>query len=194
MTTYNLHVVLLPRCITRCPLIGCHLTTRRCPFRNLLSRQTLRCNWLHLPRSHDGRSLKVCFGCSSVPSCHHQAELLSGTGWFWLSLQRYNLQFETPGLPRLPRLRDSRKTDGKSESNQSQVSQLSKPFSSSDSSLKMSAEGFCLLHKRMIHTNHGELLRIFDTYCRVWKAGGQATLTTSTEGGLLKANLDIQLG
>ena len=65
---------------------------------------------------------------------------------------------------------------------------------SSDSSLKMSAEGFCLLHKRMIHTNHGELLRIFDTYCRVWKAGGQATLTTSTEGGLLKANLDIQLG
>ena len=101
---------------------------------------------------------------------------------------------KTPGLPRLPRLRDSRKTDGKSESNQSQVSQLSKPFSSSDSSLKMSAEGFCLLHKRMIHTNHGELLRIFDTYCRVWKAGGQATLTTSTEGGLLKANLDIQLG
>ena len=58
----------------------------------------------------------------------------------------------------------------------------------------MSAEGFCLLHKRMIHTNHGELLRIFDTYCRVWKAGGQDTLTTSTEGGLLKANLDIQLG
>ena len=47
----------------------------------------------------------------------------------------------------------------------------------------------------MIHTNHGELLRIFDTYCHcVWKAGGQATLTTSTEGGLLKANLDIQLG
>ena len=60
--------------------------------------------------------------------------------------------------------------------------------------LKMWAEGFCLLHKSMIHTNHGELLRIFDTYCRVWKAGGQDTLTTSTEGGLLKANLDIQLG
>ena len=46
----------------------------------------------------------------------------------------------------------------------------------------------------MIHTNHGELIRIFDTFCRVWQAGGQATLTTSTEGGLLKANLDIQLG
>ena len=101
---------------------------------------------------------------------------------------------KTPGFPRLRDSQDSRKTDGKSESDQSQVSQLSKPFSSSDSSLKMSAEGFCLLHKRMIHTNHGELLRIFDTYCRVWKAGGQATLTTSTEGGLLKANLDIQLG
>ena len=97
---------------------------------------------------------------------------------------------KTPGLPRLRDSQDSRKTNGKSESDQSQVSQLSKPFSSSDSSLKMSAEGFCLLHKRMIHTNHGELLRIFDTYCRVWKAGGQATLTTSTKGGLLKANLD----
>ena len=98
MTTYNLHVVLLPRCITRCPLIGCHLTTRRCPFRNLLSRQTLRCNWLHLPRSHDGRSLKVCFGCSSVPSCHHQAELLSGTGWFWLSLPSFGCASTPPQL------------------------------------------------------------------------------------------------
>ena len=46
----------------------------------------------------------------------------------------------------------------------------------------------------MIHTNHGELSHIFDTFCRVWRAGGQATLTTYTEGGLLKANLDIQLG
>ena len=46
----------------------------------------------------------------------------------------------------------------------------------------------------MIHTNHGELIRIFDSYCRVWGAGGQATLTTSTKGGLLTANLDIQLG
>ena len=46
----------------------------------------------------------------------------------------------------------------------------------------------------MLHTNHGELCRIFDTFCRVWRAGGQATLTTSTEGGLLKANMDIQLG
>ena len=46
----------------------------------------------------------------------------------------------------------------------------------------------------MIHTNHGELIRIFDTYCRVWGAGGQATLTTSTKRGLLTANLDIQLG
>ena len=45
----------------------------------------------------------------------------------------------------------------------------------------------------MLHTNHGELCRIFDTFCRVWRAGGQATLTTSTEGGLLKANMDIQL-
>ena len=46
----------------------------------------------------------------------------------------------------------------------------------------------------MLHTNHGELFRIFDTFCRVWGAGGQATLTTSTQGGLVKANLDVQLG
>ena len=33
-----------------------------------------------------------------------------------------------------------------------------------------------------------------NTYCRIWEAGGQATLTTSTEGGELKAKLEIQLG
>ena len=48
--------------------------------------------------------------------------------------------------------------------------------------------------KKMLYTNHGELFRIFDTFCRMWKAGRQATLTTSTEGGMLKDNLDIQLG
>ena len=30
--------------------------------------------------------------------------------------------------------------------------------------------------EKMLHTNHGELFRIFDTFCRVWRAGGQATL------------------
>ena len=33
-----------------------------------------------------------------------------------------------------------------------------------------------------------------NTYCRIWEAGGQASLTTSTEGGELKAKLEIQLG
>ena len=42
----------------------------------------------------------------------------------------------------------------------------------------------------MLHTNHGELLRIFTP--SESQAGGLATLTTSTEGGVLK--LDIQLG
>ena len=46
----------------------------------------------------------------------------------------------------------------------------------------------------MLHTNHGELALIFDTFCRVWGAGGQATLTTRTEGGKLRANLELQLG
>ena len=46
----------------------------------------------------------------------------------------------------------------------------------------------------MLHTNRGELQLLFDTFCRVWGAGGQATLTTTTQGGELKANLEIQVG
>ena len=46
----------------------------------------------------------------------------------------------------------------------------------------------------MLHTNHGELALLFDTFSRVWGAGGQATLTTRTEGGKLRANLELQLG
>ena len=46
----------------------------------------------------------------------------------------------------------------------------------------------------MLHTNRGELQLLFDTFCRVWGAGGQATLTTTTKGGELKANLEIQVG
>ena len=34
----------------------------------------------------------------------------------------------------------------------------------------------------------------FDTYCRIWRAGGQASLTTSTKDGLVEANLKLQLG
>ena len=47
---------------------------------------------------------------------------------------------------------------------------------------------------QMQHTNHGEIYRIFGIFCRVWRAGGQATLTTSTEAGRVKTNLEIQLG
>ena len=46
----------------------------------------------------------------------------------------------------------------------------------------------------MLHTNRGELQLLMNTYCRIWEAGGQATLTTSTDGGELKAKLEIQLG
>ena len=46
----------------------------------------------------------------------------------------------------------------------------------------------------MLHTNCVELQLLVNTYCRIWEAGGQATLTTSTEGGELKAKLEIQLG
>ena len=33
-----------------------------------------------------------------------------------------------------------------------------------------------------------------NTFCRIWEAGGQASLITSTEVGELKAKLEIQLG
>ena len=51
-----------------------------------------------------------------------------------------------------------------------------------------------LRSKNMLHTNRGELCRLFDTFCRVWGAGGDATFTTSTQEGKLRVNLDIQLG
>ena len=35
---------------------------------------------------------------------------------------------------------------------------------------------------KMLHTNRGELQLLFDTFCRVWGSGGQATLTTTTQG------------
>ena len=46
----------------------------------------------------------------------------------------------------------------------------------------------------MLHTNCGELALLFDTFCRIWRAGGQATLTTSTKDGQVQANLELQLG
>ena len=46
----------------------------------------------------------------------------------------------------------------------------------------------------MLHTNRGELALLVDTFCRVWGAGGQATLTTTTKDGQVQANLELQLG
>ena len=46
----------------------------------------------------------------------------------------------------------------------------------------------------MLHTNYGELALLFDTFGRIWRAGGQATLTTSTKDGQVQANLELQLG
>ena len=47
----------------------------------------------------------------------------------------------------------------------------------------------------MLHTNQAELNQLYDTYCRVWAAGGQATLTTTTSlEGKLTAKLEIELG
>ena len=46
----------------------------------------------------------------------------------------------------------------------------------------------------MLHTNRGEFALLVDTFCRVWGAGGQATLTTTTKDGQVQAKLELQLG
>ena len=46
----------------------------------------------------------------------------------------------------------------------------------------------------MQHTNLGELNQLYDTFCRVWAAGGQATLTTTSLEGKVTAKLELELG
>ena len=46
----------------------------------------------------------------------------------------------------------------------------------------------------MLHTNQAELNQLYGTFCRVWAAGGQATLTTSSLGGKVTAKLELELG
>ena len=46
----------------------------------------------------------------------------------------------------------------------------------------------------MLHINRGELNQLYDTFCRVWAAGGQASLTTSSLAGMVTAKLEVQLG
>ena len=46
----------------------------------------------------------------------------------------------------------------------------------------------------MAHSNYGELRQLFETFTRVWKAGGQTSLHLHTQDGQARAMLDIQLG
>ena len=46
----------------------------------------------------------------------------------------------------------------------------------------------------MAHTNYGELRQLFETFTRVWEAGGQTSLHLHTLDGQARATLDIQLG
>ena len=46
----------------------------------------------------------------------------------------------------------------------------------------------------MAHTNYGELRQLFETFTRVWGAGGQTSLHLHTLDGQARATLDIQLG
>ena len=43
---------------------------------------------------------------------------------------------------------------------------------------------------KMLHTNQAELNQLYGTFCRVWAAGGQATLTTTSLGGKVTAKLE----
>ena len=47
---------------------------------------------------------------------------------------------------------------------------------------------------KMLHTNQAELNQIYGTFCRVWAAGGQATLTTTSLGFKVTAKLELELG
>ena len=46
----------------------------------------------------------------------------------------------------------------------------------------------------MDHTNYGEARQLFETFTRVWEAGGKTSLHLHTEQGQVRATLDIQLG
>ena len=46
----------------------------------------------------------------------------------------------------------------------------------------------------MANTNYGELRQQFETFTRVWEAGGQTSLHLFTKDGQAKAMLEIQLG
>ena len=46
----------------------------------------------------------------------------------------------------------------------------------------------------MAHTNYGKLHQLFETFTRVWEAGGQTSLHLHTQNGQAKAFLEIQLG
>ena len=46
----------------------------------------------------------------------------------------------------------------------------------------------------MAHTSYEELRQLFETFTRVWGAGGQASLHLHTQGGRTRATLNIELG
>ena len=46
----------------------------------------------------------------------------------------------------------------------------------------------------MAHTSYGELRHLFETFTRVWGAGGQASLHLHTQDGRSRATLNIELG
>ena len=46
----------------------------------------------------------------------------------------------------------------------------------------------------MAHSNYGELRQLFETFTRVWKAGGQTSLHLHTKDGQARAMLELQLG
>ena len=47
---------------------------------------------------------------------------------------------------------------------------------------------------KMQHTNQAELNQLYGTFCRVWAAGGQATLSTTSLEDIVTAKLEVKLG
>ena len=46
----------------------------------------------------------------------------------------------------------------------------------------------------MLHSNQAELNQLYDSFCRAWSSGCQATLTTTCSDGKVIAKLELQLG
>ena len=48
--------------------------------------------------------------------------------------------------------------------------------------------------KKMLHTNQAEMNMLYDSFCRLWANGSNASLSTTCSGGKVTAKLEVELG